>query len=221
MAEVILTSSLFSYGDESDNTIFDKDGTATLKGEDFGDLETGVDSSPIFYFVRHNGTEPIYDVGIYLKAVGVNWGGYVASSPYSSSPYNPNFFRSGGMDDNDIPQTSTNDYEFMRTSALNNPEMGVRIHLDRSNDAAKTNGLGYDNYGLSFSPVTLETTAMDYSKTSEDQISGLIYPEPLDDTQLGLVGDEARVGVSIKLPEETEGSGHVQFGVAVKYRYTQ
>jgi len=221
MAEVILTSSLESYGDESTNKIYDNTGNKELKGEDFGDLETGVDSPTIYYYVRHDGTELIYNVGMYLKAVGVSWGGYVSDAEDSYYPYNPNFFREGGLDENDIPNTSTNDYEFLRTNAYNNNEMGVRIHQDRSNDAVKSNGLGYDNLGLSFSPITLYTTAMDYSKTSDDQIDGVIYPAPVDQSNYGLVGDEARIGISIKLPEETEGSGHIQFGVAIKYRYTQ
>jgi hypothetical protein len=220
MAEVILTSSLTSYGDESENYIYDKDGGKTLKGEDYGDLETGVDSDIIFYYLRHDGQEPIYDVGIYLKTIGVNWGGYVSSADEATIPYNPNFFRSGGIDENGIPKTSTEDYEFMRKVAYENPEMGVRIHQDRSNDAIKSNGLGYSNIGLSFSPMTLLASSMDYSKTSNAQTDGLIYPGPIDSTQYGLVGDEARIGVSIKLPDEVEGSGHIQFGVAVKYRYT-
>jgi hypothetical protein len=220
MALVILTSSLESYGDESDNTIFDNLGGTSLSGEDFGDIETGVDSPTKFYYLRHDGAEPIYDVGIYLKAIGVPWGGYVADAEDARFPYNPNFFKFGGLDEDDHPQSSTEDYNFLRKAADNDPEMGVRIHMDREDPSVKTEGLGADNVGLNFSPIILDKTSLDTSKTSDDIDNGYIYPEPDDSSKTAKVGDEALIGVSLQLPEETEGSGILQFSVAVKYRYT-
>lgn len=219
--EVELTSSLVSYGDESENVIYDNLGTKTLIGEDFGDLETGQESDIKWFYFRHNGEEPIYNVGIFLRAVGTEWGGYVPSYPDSKLPFNPNVFRSGGLTESGGAASSTVDYEFMRQSALGNPEMGVRIHMDRSDEFVKTLGLGYDNQGLSFSPISLKRTSLDFSKSSNQELDGFIYPEPLDSSKISQDGDEAKIGMSIKIPEDTIGAGHVQFSVALKYRYTQ
>lgn len=218
--EVELTSSLFSYGDESENIIYDNEGTKTLIGEDFGDLETGQESPVKWFYFRHNGEEPIYNVGIFIRAVGTEWGGYVPSYPDSKLPFNPNIFRSGGLTESGSPTSSTVDYEFMRQCALSNPEMGVRLHQDRNDEFIKTPGLGYDNKGLSFSPISLKRETLDFSKSSDPQLDGLIYPEPLDSSKIAQAGDEAKIGISIKIPEDTIGAGHVQFAIAIKYRYT-
>jgi len=219
--ELEITSALTSYGDEYDESVYGKDAEISLKGRNMGNLETGGDSEILYYFFRHDGSEPIYDVGLYLKAVGTEWGGYCKDYPDSDLPYNPNVFRSGGVDDNNHALTSTEDYEFLRKCAKDNPEMGVRLHQDRTDETVKTKGLGSNNQGLSFSVIPLSTTSLDYSKTSNDQTEGLIYPEPVDSSKKALAGDEAKIGVSVKLPEETEGAGHIQFAVAFKYRYTQ
>ena len=219
---VTVTSSPLTYGDPNINTIYDNLGTRTLIGSDYGDIETGFPSPTKFFYFRHDGTEPIYSCGFYIKAIGSNWGGYVSTADTSFFPYNPNFFRNGGIDPVTlIPNTSTDDYELLRISAQNNQEMGVRLNFDRTNDLILENSLGYNNIGLSFNPLPLSINSMDYSLTSSPQIEGTIYPAPLDDTKRGKFGDEARVGVSIKLPVEVTGSGIVQFGVAMKYRYTQ
>ena len=218
---VEVTSSPSTYGDPNDETIFDNEGTRTLIGSDFGDIETGTSSDIKFFYFRHDGQEPIYDCGFYLKAVGSRWGGYVADAETSQLPYNPNFFRNGGIDENSVPNTSTDDYELLRISSQNNQEMGVRLHLDSSNSQLFENSLGYNNIGLSFNTKKLPITAMNYEDTSASQIEGTIYPAPLDDTKRGKFGDEAKVGISLKMPEEISGSGVLQFGVAMKYRYTQ
>lgn len=221
LKEVSLTTSNISYGEEYNEKIFDKDGSKSGDGFDFGDLETGVDSDIIKLYLRHDGKAPIYNLSYYIRSLGVNWGGYVESDPDSYWPYNPNYFREGGInDDTDLPNTSTKDYEFMRTNAYNNPEMGIRVHYDRSDENVKSNGLGYNNTGLNFSPIILASTAMDYSKSGNDQLDGYVYPEPNDEGKIGCDGDEALVGFSVKLPEDVVGSGHVQFSVTFKYRYT-
>lgn len=219
--EVNIITALESYGTELDSTIFKNDGTNTLPGIDFGDLETGLSSETKFLYFRHDGLEPIYAGGFFLRALGTNWGGYVASSPDSVFPYNPNFFRSGGVDENNIPNASTRDYEFLRTSAANDPENGVRLHLDRNNEFIRTPGLGYNNQGLSVSPISLQPTALDFTQNpSLAQTVGVIYPEPVDQSKYAKVGDEAKIGFSLRFSEDVVGSGHVQLSVAFKYRYT-
>lgn len=219
--EVNIITSLSSYGNELESTIFKNDGTNTLPGIDFGDLETGSASQPLFLYFRHDGLEPITSGGFFLRAVGTNWGGYVASSPSSTLPHNPNYFRSGGVDVNNIPNASTKDYEFLRTAATNDPENGIRLHLDRSNEFIKTAGLGYDNQGLSVSPITLKSSAMLYTlNPTLPQTNGVIYPEPADQSKYSKVGDEAKVGFSVRFSEDVVGSGYVQVSVAFKYRYT-
>ena len=218
--EIELISSPISYGENSDEKIFFNDGSLSLNGADFGDLETGEESAVKYFYFRHTGAEPIYNVGIYMKAVGISWGGYVDSFPDSKLPYNPNFFRSGGLTSNGFQTSSTQDYEFMRQSALSNPDMGIRLHLNKSNELIKTYGLGYDNKGLSFSPITLKSTSLDFSRSSNQIRDGYIYPEPEDSSKTSKDGDEAKIGVSIRIPEDTIGSGHIQFSIALKYRYT-
>jgi len=221
MAVVNLISSPTSYGAESTETIYDSAGTRTLPGYDFGDLETGQNSHISWFYFRHDGTEEIYNVGAYIRSIGTEWGGYVASADSSYIPYNPNWFRSGGVDENDYPQTSTEDYNFMREQAFNNPEKGMRLHTDRNNPTVKTNGLGYQNEGLSFSPKVLPVTTLDYSSTSNPQLDGVIYPEPIDSSQKAQAGDEAKMGVSLNISTDVVGSGVIQFSLALKYRYTQ
>jgi len=215
--QVRLYTSLESYSTESDNTIFDNSGTKELQGEDFGDLETGVASDTKYFYVRHDGTEKVYNVAYYLRSLGNEWGGYCAD--YPDKDYNPNWFKNGGLNDDGLPNTSTQDYEFMRLQAYNNPEMGLRVHYDRESPAIRTDGLGYDNVGLSFSAITLQNTSLDTSKGGE-AINGEIAPAPIDASQQGYVGDEALLGLSVKLSEDIIGSGHVQFTFAIKYRYT-
>lgn len=219
--EVELTSSLTSYGDTSTETIYGDDGISSLNGRSIGYIETGEVSETIFYYFRHNGTEPVYNVSIYLRAIGLGWGGYCSDFPDSKQAFNPNVFRSGGLDENGTPFSSTEDYNFMRTSAQNNPEMGIRIHQDRLDPNSFSEGLGYDNKGLSFSPIALQSSTLDFTKSSDTQSNGLIYPTPLDSSKTGQAGDEAKIGMSVKLPEDTVGAGHIQFAVALKYRYTQ
>jgi hypothetical protein len=218
--ELEVTSSLTSYGSEYEDLILGGDALNSLKGRDFGNIETGETSDILFYYFRHSGTEAIYNVGIYLRTVGTDWGGYCEDYDNSKLPYNPNIFKNGGVNENGYPMTSTADYEFMRTVAYNNPEMGVRLHQDRENIMVKDDALGYKNKGLSFSDISLKTTTLDYTKTSDSQIEGLIYPEPIDSSKKGQAGDEAKLGISIRLPEETEGAGYIQFAIAIKYRYT-
>lgn len=218
--EVNIITSYQSYGGEYDTKIYKNDGSLTLSGLDFGDLETGTESAPTFIYFRHDGLEPIYAGGFYIRAIGTDWGGYVSSSPDSPFPYNPNFFRTGGIDENLIPYASTVDYEFVRTAAVNDPANGCRLHMDRSNEFIKTSGLGYNNQGISIAPISLKATSLDYSMNPTLQkIDGTIYPEPLDQAKYGLAGDEAKVGFSLRFSEEVEGSGHVQIAVAFKFRY--
>lgn len=220
--EVIVSTSPASYGLPLSSTIYKSDGSKSLVGFDFGDLETGVESSPHFLYYRHDGLEPIYSCGVFIRPVGINWGGYVETASTSYFPHNPNFFKNGGLrTDNNLPQASTADYEFMRTSAYNNPEMGVRLHMDRTNPLVKTDGLGYQNKGISSSPVTMSKTALDWSKSGLTQVDGKIYPSPEDSSKIGKAADEAVIGVSVQLSEDVIGSGNVQFSVAFKYRYTQ
>ena len=219
---VELSSSETSYGDELNNPLFDNVGTNTGKGVDFGDLETGDNSNTRFLYLRHNGEEPIYDAAVYLKAYGYEWGGYVEGYETSRFPNNPNFFKHGGYDEESYPNSSTDDYEFMRLQGYNNPEKGVRLHLDRNNDQLKEQSLGYDNKGLNFSAIPLPVSCMDYSKTTANTaIAGYIYPEPDNFSNAGKVGDEAKIGLSLNISEDVVGAGHVQFAVTVKYRYTQ
>lgn len=217
---VNITTSLESYGSEFNESIYKNDGTKTLKGLDFNDIETGTPTTVRYIYVRHDGLEPIYNVGFYIRPVGANWGGYVNSSPDSTLPYNPNFFRSGGVNTSGLPYTSSLDYNFIRELAFNNPDMGCRLHLNRLDEFEKTNGLGFENVGTSITPLSMPITCLDYSKTSSTKLSGTLYPEPTDQNKYGKVGDEAKVGISLAFPEEVVGSGHVQFSLAIKYRYT-
>ena len=219
---VELQSSRTSYGEEPTDPLFDNVGTSEGRGLDFGDLETGNDSDIDFLYIRHNGTEPIYDTAVYLRTYGPAWGGYIEGYEDAIYPNNPNFFKNGGYDEYGYPQTSTDDYEFMRLQGYNNPENGVRIHFDRNNPDYKTNSLGYDNKGLSFSALGMPLSAMDYSNTSTNIAKGgYIYPEPDNYANAGKVGDEAKIGVSLNISEDVIGAGVVQFAVTVKYRYTQ
>lgn len=217
---VNIITSFESYSNEFDESIYKNDGTKTLKGLDFNDIETGVSTNTRFLYIRHDGLEPIYNVGFYIRPVGVNWGGYVQDRPDTVLPYNPNFFRSGGVNEFGTPRTSSLDYNFTREMASNNPDTGCRLHLDRSNPLHKTNGLGFNNVGISITPLGMPLSCLDYSGTSSTQISGTLYPEPTDQTKYGKVGDEAKVGISMLFPEEVVGSGHIQFALAIKYRYT-
>jgi len=220
MSVVTLKLAAETYGDEYSEPIYKNDGSNTLEGLDFGDIETGIEYAPRYVWLRHDGLEPIYNTAYYIRTVGTEWGGYVAGAEDSHEPYNPNWFRSGGKNENDIPYSSTVDYELMRNSAKNNGEMGLRIHYDRSDEITRTNGLGYDNVGLNFSAIKLQQESGDWSGTDDDPRDGYIMPEPIDENKFGVVGDEARLGMSLKMPEDIEGSGHIQFGFAVKYRYT-
>jgi len=217
---IIVTASYESNGNDIDTLIFDNSGAKGLVGSDFGDLETGKESSIIWYYFRHDGENPIYDTSFYIRALGLEWGGYVPDADDSRLPYNPNFFRNGGLDEDGNITTSTADYDLMRTLAYNNPEMGVRLHMDRNDETVKTNGLGYENKGLSFSSLPLASTSLDYSKSSNEELDGYIYATPADQSKVGQDGDEAKVGVSIKLPDDLEDSGHIQFSLVMKYRYT-
>ena len=222
MAVVKLTISSSSYDQETTDKIYGPDGDKSVDGYDFGEVETGSPSARRWYFVRHDGAEKIYNAGLYLRPFGNSWGGYCPDYPDSRFPYNPNIFMNGGVDDNRVPKTSTEDYNLLRESADNNPDMGVRLYLDRSNPDTKTDGLGYNNKGLNFSPVPLPSTALDFSNCSSlDKIDGVIYPRPIDDSDDGKCGDEALIGIDVQLPEEIEGSGYVQFSVGIKYRYTE
>lgn len=220
MSVVTLKMTSSSYGVDYEEALYRNDGTDNLSGMDFGDIETGTEYEPRFIWLRHDGLEPIYNAGYYIRTVGVEWGGYVADNELAHEPYNPNWFKNGGVTDTGLPTSSTLDYELMRTSALNNPEMGVRVHYDRENVATRSNGLGNNNIGLNFSSIKLQKSAVDYSGTDLAEMDGYVYPEPIDENKLGIAGDEAMLGVSIKMPEDIEGSGHVQFAFAVKYRYT-
>lgn len=218
---VNIITSLESYGNEFDEAIYKNDGSRTLKGLDFNDIETGIPTDVRYIYVRHDGAEPIYNVGLYIKPVGPLWGGYVQTSPSSSLPYNPNLFREGGINESSVPRTSTVDYNFIREMAANNPDMGCRLHMDRTNPLVRQNGLGFENIGTSLIPVVLPISSLDYSKNPTlPNTPGTLYPEPADQTKYGKVGDEAKIGISLLFPEETEGSGHIQFGLAIKYRYT-
>lgn len=219
--EVSIKFAKTSYGADDTDSLYDNLGTTTLKGYDLGDIETGVDQPINTLFLRTDGLEVIYNCGFFLRAVGLEWGGYVPSADTALRPYNPNFFRSGGLDGLGNPQQSTADYEFMRLEARNNPEMGLRLHLDRSNTSTRTNGLGYNNTGLSFSPIQLPLSAMSYTQPSSNTpLAGRIYPDPVDPVKRGNVGDEAKIGVSFKLGDDVIGSGIVQIGLAIVYRYT-
>ncbi len=221
MAVVTLKMTDQSYGDDYAEPLYKNDGTESLEGIDFGDIETGREYAPRYMWLRHDGLEPVYNVAYYIRTVGVEWGGYVADREDAHDPYNPNWFRSGGLnDDSGLPNTSTTDYEILRTSAKNNAEMGLRIHYDRADEVVRTDGLGYENKGLNFSSIGMASTACDYSGTDASEINGYIYPEPVDENKFGVVGDEGRLGLSLKMPEDLVGSGHIQFGFAVKYRYT-
>ena len=221
MALISLTVSESTYGPDFSSTIFSSTGLSDLAGLDFGDLETGEDSTTKQLFIRHDGIEPVYNVGFYIKSIGSKWGGYVDTAPTANVPFNPNFFRSGGINpDTTLPFTSTEDYEYMRSIAFNNPDMGIRLHMDRTIPILKSAGLGNANAGLNFSPLALETTALDYSKSANSHLTGFIYPDPNDGSKTGKDGDEALVGISIKLPEETVGSGHIEFSTSIKYRFT-
>jgi len=220
MSNVIMTSTSASYGEIVKDPLFDSSGGSSMQGLDFGDLETGTRSDIKLLYLRHNGLEPIYKVGCYIRPVGSNWGGYVSSKSESKDPYNPNWFRRGGIDaDTSRPTTSTVDYNFLRTLALTDPVMGVRIHTNRNDIEEASDGLGYQNLGLNFQPVELPISALDYSKTANPLRDGYIYPEPLSG-DVGQAGDEAQVGVSIFLPEDVVDGGRVQFTLAFKYRYT-
>jgi hypothetical protein len=125
------------------------------------------------------------------------------------------------LDENELPQRSTADYEFFRLQGRDNPEMGMRLHLNRNDLTLRTNGLGHQNVGLSFSTITLPLTAMDYSRPSSNAPTpGRIYPDPIDLDDRGKVGDEAKVGVSFKLSEDVVGGGFAQVSLAVAYRFT-
>ena len=49
-------------------------GLKELKGLDFDDIETGIPTEVKYIYVRHDGQEPIYNVGLYIKPVGTEWG---------------------------------------------------------------------------------------------------------------------------------------------------
>lgn len=218
---VNIITSFESYSSEFQEQIYKNDGSKTLTGMDFSDIETGIPTNTRFLYVRHDGNEPIYNVGMYIKPVGPEWGGYVSVSPDSELPYNPNIFRDGGISEQGIPRTSSVDYNFVRSVAENNPDTGCRLHLNRDNALEKGNALGFNNIGTSLVPLILPISALDYTKNlTLAQVPGTIYPEPLDQSKYGKVGDEAKIGISLLFPEEVEGSGHIQFGLAIKYRYT-
>jgi len=224
MAIVSLMMADESYGSNYDEALYKNDGTTNLDGINFGDIETGVEYPPRFVYLRHDGINPIYNVAYYLRTLGVDWGGYVSSEDDATDPYNPNWFRSGGVNpDTNLPNSSTADYELMRTVAVNNAEMGLRVHYNREDEANRTYGLGYDSVGLNFNPIKLQSDSVDYGAADTDERpvkTGYIYPEPEDDSKQGKSGDEAKLGLSIKLPEDIIGSGHIQFSFAIKYRYT-
>jgi len=221
MSTVTLKISDQSYGEDWIEPLYKNDGSTNLQGIDFGDIETGTEYLPRFVYLRHDGLDPIYNVAYYIRTVGIEWGGYVASEEDAHEPYNPNWFKNGGVTDDGAPTSSTADYELLRLSAKNNGEMGLRVHYDREDDLIRTNGLGYDNQGLNFSAIKTQSTCLDVSATDDEARDGYIYSEPIDENKLGKVGDEARLGLSIKMPDDIEGSGHVQLGFAIKYRYTK
>lgn len=219
--EVQIKTSLIPSGEEYQEYIYKNDGSKSLLGLDFGDLETGVESITRYLYYTHDGLEPIYNAGFFIRTVGNEWGGYVPTSPDSYFPNNPNFFKNGGIDSvTGLPKSSTSDYEFLRTSAYNDPEMGVRLHMNRTNVFIKTDGLGYQNRGISSSPITLSKDSLDWTKTSAVPTDGFIYPIPEDPSRIGKAADEAKIGISLKFSDEVVGSGHVQIGIAFKYRYT-
>lgn len=218
--EVTLKISKTSYANESFDALKDRMGTELLEGFNYGDIQTGDDYPPVFMYVRHSGIEPVNAVRLFLKTAGTDWGGFVFSSPSSKFPYNPHYFRLGGLDGNGIPRQSTIDYEFFRTQARDNPEMGMRLHLNRSDEFIRTNGLGYQNIGISSSPIILPVTAMDYSGTTNSQTPGRIYPDPLTLEGRGKSGDEAKIGVSFKLSPDTIGGGFAQIALSIAYRFT-
>ena len=220
MAIVTMSISSSSYGIDFADPLYNNTGLESLPGLDFGDIETGTEYSQTPIWVRHDGIEPVFDVNYYLKTIGVEWGGYVSSAGASPDPFNPNWFKNGGLADGGTPNTATKDYELMRTSALNNSEMGLRIHYDRADAAIRTNGLGYANTGLNFSGIRLQKEALDYSLSAITPTDGYIHPESIDEAKMGKSGDEAMLGLSVKMPEDIIGSGHVQFALAIKYRYT-
>lgn len=220
MQIVLIEYSTSSYGAPYSQSLYGSDGTKSLGGIDFGDVECGVQQQPRWFYVRHDGTEKIYQVGFYIKPVGLEWGGFVNQSPDATLPYNPNYFRTGGINpDTLIPYSSTDDYNFMRLIAFNNPEMGVRLHLNRQNVFERTNGLGFMNQGLQFSAIPMPETTLDFSEGGTYEI-GSIFPKPSDPLKLGKVGDEMKFGMSLYIPEETIGSGHIQYTMAIRYRYT-
>jgi len=221
MAVVTLTMAKESYGSEYEDALFKNDRSTELKGIDFGDVETGNEYMPKYLYLRHDGLEPVYASSYYLRTLGAEWGGYVASAEDSHEPYNPNWFKHGGVkEDSGYPTNSTADYELLRNVAKNNAEMGIRIHYDRADDVTRTSGLGYDNQGLNFSAVPLQKESLDWSSASVGVRDSWIEPEPTDANKVAVAGDEALLGLSIKLPEDIIGSGHIQFSFAIKYRYT-
>jgi len=221
MSVVTLSIAQDTYGESYTEPLYKNDGTDELEGMDFGDIETGREYAARMVWLRHDGLEPIYSTAYYIRTVGSEWGGYVADAEDAHEPYNPNWFREGGKDpDTDVPRSSTVDYELMRTSAKNNSEMGLRVHYDREDINVRTDGLGYENKGLNFSSIMVQAESLDVSNTDDEAKDGYLWPEPEDENKLGTVGDEALLGLSIKMPEDIEGSGHIQFAFAVKYRYT-
>ena len=105
--------------------------------------------------------------------------------------------------------------------AENNPDTGCRLHLNRNNELERHNSLGFNNVGTSLVPLVMPVSTLDFSKSpTTPQVPGKLYPEPSDQSKYGKVGDEAKIGISLLFPEEVEGSGHVQFALAIKYRYT-
>jgi len=220
MAVVTLTMASSSYGEIFEDNLYKNDGTETGIGVDFGNIETGTENVPTFMYLRHDGIEPIYSCSYYLRTIGTEWGGYVSTADTAENPFNPNWFRDGGLSELGVPKTATVDYELMRTSAANNSEMGLRVHYDRADNNVRTTGLGYSNAGLNFSSILLQQQALDYSLSGNTPLDGYIHPEPIDGAKLGKVGDEARIGLSVKMPEDIVGSGYVQFAFAVTFRYT-
>jgi len=222
MAIVTVNFSKTSYGTGQYDALFDSLGTSTLEGFDYGDIETGVEYPPMWLYLQHDGIEPIYSCRFFLRAVGLNWGGYVPSASTAVDPYNPNIFRSGGINQvTGWPNSSTADYETFRIDARDNPEMGVRLHLNRENELIRTNGLGHQNIGLSFNPISMPLTTMLYANsTTNVPRAGVIYPKTDVVADQGKIGDEAKVGISIKLGEDLIGGGFAQIGVSIAYRHT-
>jgi len=221
MSTVRLIISSASYADEYEDSLYSKIDEVEISGINFGDIETGKESDRFPLYIRQDGEEPVYDVGYYLKPFDNYWGGYVADREDATEPYNPHWFRSGGVDEDGNPMTSTVDYTFLREVADNDPNYGVLTYYDRSDPSIKNDGLGYNNTGLNFDPIALTKVSMDYSNTEDnEEKDGYIYPAPEDEADNGKVGDEAKLDISLNIPEEIEGSGYVQFQFALRYRYT-